>query len=120
MSDSDNDIFITQSTFSKSSVFDTSTGSSDADNASDAAAFLLSIGDQTLDAIDRDLVSSNPQQTISQVLNPEYSDISDAELVSTCEKVEQQEESHVADTKPLNRFGSPVKDSEVQLKGRKR
>lgn len=66
-------MFITQSSFSKADVLDTF---SDSDNANHAADFLLAIGDKTLDVIEQS----------------QYSDISDAELVSTCEKVVHEHE----------------------------
>jgi hypothetical protein len=79
MSDSGEEIFLTQNTFRKS----------DYDSESEvefAMNYLAGVGDQTLDEYENRPAAAQYQ--------PSTSDISDGELVATCQVMERQEKGH--------------------------
>ena len=95
MCDSDEAIFLTQNTFRDSSESET--------EAELASKYLLSLGDRTLD---EHAMPANP------VYQPEFSDVSEDELISTCERLERGGKNP--------RFPAPVSDVDVQAKSQKR
>lgn len=98
MSDSDNNVFITQNSFREESCESEAEALSEAELA---VNYLMNVGDRTLDE------ATKPSSPMYQ---PECSDISDCELVATCERLEAEN----------GRFAAPVSDIEVQAKSRKR
>ena len=127
--DNDDDIFITQNTFQNSPVSFTETANilSDSFCALNAVNYIENIGDEMLENI------AAPHGSGSHGI----SDISDNELVLTCERVEANiktaPEPHYSDiseedrpttakmmTSGISRFSSPVSDSEIAEKSRKR
>lgn len=103
---SDSDIFITQNTFSKNLD-----SSCDTDDAEDAAGFLWSLGDRTLDYADSgpgqpgesDVAGKSDVTWLVPLVPmqpPYYSDVSDDDLPDPC-------------TSRPSRFGNPVSDETV-------
>lgn len=91
MSDSGEDIFLTQNTFRE-------IGHESESEVEFASSYLMGIGERTLDE--------------NEAYKPDMSDISDDDLVATCERFEKNHN--------LERFPVPVGDAEVQEKSRKR
>ena len=93
--DSDNEIFITQNTFS---VPDDSL---DSIIVGEAAENILNVGDKTLDNLETIAEPACSSIPIKEKYQPQFSDISDDEFVSSCEAIEKQCSSRFG-TKPLN------------------
>ena len=114
MSDREDDIFITPNVFKPVN--------SD-EETNDVFDELLSIGDNTFDEMDK-YIAESPVEGVknTSIYTNTFSDISDDELISSCERLEKLADNYqqLDDKSRKRRFAKPVNDIEVTEKGGKR